>query len=94
MNTQDFSKEINRKELYLRYLYKLHDLHIRSNNYTEAGFTLKLHSRLLDWTEEEVPVLLRAPSRHTNVNTHMELKEALYTEIIDYFDKAQVRILQ
>lgn len=31
----------------LRYLYKLRDLHLEGENYTEAAYTLLLHSRLL-----------------------------------------------
>lgn len=30
-----------------RYLYKLRDLHLEGENYTEAAYTLLLHSRLL-----------------------------------------------
>jgi len=89
---QDFSKEIDRKELYLRYLYKLHDLHIKANNYTEAAFTLKLHSRLLNWSDEEVPALLRAPNKHLGLVTHMELKESIYNDIIEYFKKSEVSL--
>jgi hypothetical protein len=38
---QNFYKnEIDRKEMYLRYVYKLHDLHIASDNFIEAGCTL------------------------------------------------------
>ncbi|XP_021951267.1 dedicator of cytokinesis protein 2 isoform X4 [Folsomia candida] len=90
VNLLDFSKEINRKELYLRYLYKLHDLHIRSKNFTEAGFTLKLHSHQLEWSDEEVPPLLRVVNRHPNLVTQMELKEALYNDIVHYFNNAKM----
>lgn len=82
---KDFSMEVGRKELYLRYLYKLHDLHIISRNYTEAGYTLKLHSRQLEWTEDEVPVYLRS-LHYPHLSTQVELKEALYKDIINYFD--------
>jgi len=77
--------EVGRKELYLRYLYKLHDLHILSHNFTEAGFTIQLHSRQLDWTEDEVPHFLRSP-KYPHLTTQVELKEALYKDIINYFD--------
>ncbi|CAG2068999.1 unnamed protein product, partial [Timema podura] len=48
---QNFYKnEINRKEMYLRYIYKLHDLHLPADNFTEAGFTMKLYADQLTWT--------------------------------------------
>lgn len=34
--------------LLTRYLYKLHDLHLLCENYTEAAFTLLLHAELLE----------------------------------------------
>ena len=63
-----------RQEMYLRYVYKLHDLHIPLNvnnssnngnslsthiNYTEAGFTLKLHADLLEWSNRTLHSDLR-----------------------------------
>lgn len=75
----------------MRYLYKLHDLHVLAGNYTEAAFTLKLHSRQLEWSDDEIPITLRtSPSRHPNLVTQSELKEALYQEIIEYFTKAKM----
>ncbi|KOB78102.1 Dedicator of cytokinesis protein 3 [Operophtera brumata] len=35
-----YKNEIDRKEMYLRYVYKLHDLHMASDNFVEAGCTL------------------------------------------------------
>ncbi|XP_004537877.1 dedicator of cytokinesis protein 1 isoform X3 [Ceratitis capitata] len=81
-----FYSLVNRKEMYIRYVYKLCDLHMEFNNYTEAAFTLKLHTELLQWNDTELSQLLRS-HRHTACRTHRELKEALYYEIIDYFDR-------
>ncbi|VVC93536.1 unnamed protein product [Leptidea sinapis] len=39
-DTNFYKNEIDRKEMYLRYVYKLHDLHISSDNFVEAGCTL------------------------------------------------------
>ncbi|GIY19723.1 dedicator of cytokinesis protein 3 [Caerostris extrusa] len=35
--------------MYVRYIYKLCELHLPAENYTEAAFTLKLHSDLLSF---------------------------------------------
>lgn len=40
VNLLDFYAEISRKEMYIRYVYKLYDLHLELGNHTEAGFTL------------------------------------------------------
>lgn len=84
-----FYSEVNRKEMYIRYVYKLCDLHMEFENYTEAAFTLKLHTELLLWKDTELSPLLRSHRLH-QCRTHRELKEALYYEIIDYFDKGKM----
>ncbi|GLH11496.1 uncharacterized protein GBIM_16259 [Gryllus bimaculatus] len=52
--TNFYKNEINRKEMYLRYIYKLHDLHLPAENYTEAGFTMKLYADQLSWTSRSL----------------------------------------
>uniref|UniRef100_A0A8C0L5J9 Dedicator of cytokinesis 1 n=1 Tax=Canis lupus dingo TaxID=286419 RepID=A0A8C0L5J9_CANLU len=47
VNVLNFYKEIEREEMYIRYLYKLCDLHRECDNYTEAAYTLLLHAKLL-----------------------------------------------
>lgn len=83
---QNFYKnEFNRKEMYLRYIYKLHDLHRSAENYTEAGFTMKLYADQLSWSSNAI---LNDP----NYNGLMEwqAKEQLYILIIDHFDRGKV----
>uniref|UniRef100_A0A8C2AWS1 Dedicator of cytokinesis 5 n=1 Tax=Cyprinus carpio TaxID=7962 RepID=A0A8C2AWS1_CYPCA len=47
----NFYKEKKREDIYIRYLYKLRDLHLDCENYTEAAYTLLLHAELLEvWT--------------------------------------------
>uniref|UniRef100_A0A8C7MH58 Dedicator of cytokinesis 2 n=1 Tax=Oncorhynchus kisutch TaxID=8019 RepID=A0A8C7MH58_ONCKI len=53
VNLLNFYKDINREGMYIRYLYKLRDLHMAVENYTEAAYTLLLHSRLLKWSEDQ-----------------------------------------
>lgn len=65
VNLLRFYKEnINRSEMYIRYIYKLCNLHIPAHNYTEAGFALKLHADSLSWSRNPVPEasLLPPPS--------------------------------
>uniref|UniRef100_A0A8C8E8N0 Dedicator of cytokinesis 2 n=1 Tax=Otus sunia TaxID=257818 RepID=A0A8C8E8N0_9STRI len=89
VNLLNFYKEIDRQAMYIRYLYKLKDLHVSYENYTEGAYTLLLHARLLKWSEEAntAPMQgLHSPSLHTQ----RQLKEALYNQIIDYFDKGKM----
>lgn len=83
-----FYSEVNRKEMYIRYVNKLCDLHMEFEDYTEAAFTLKLHTNLLKWDDTPLPPLLKS-NRHPNCRTHRQLKEGLYNEIIEYFNKGK-----
>uniref|UniRef100_A0A6P7GBE9 Dedicator of cytokinesis protein 3 n=1 Tax=Diabrotica virgifera virgifera TaxID=50390 RepID=A0A6P7GBE9_DIAVI len=78
-----YKNEINRKEMYLRYIRKLHDLHLSAENYTEAAFTLKLHADQLNWNNNQIS--------DNNYPGHSEcqVKELLYRQIINYFDKGK-----
>uniref|UniRef100_A0A672M2N9 Dedicator of cytokinesis protein 5-like n=1 Tax=Sinocyclocheilus grahami TaxID=75366 RepID=A0A672M2N9_SINGR len=52
VNVLNFYKEKKREDIYIRYLYKLRDLHLDCENYTEAAYTLLLHAelaRVLSW---------------------------------------------
>uniref|UniRef100_A0AAX7SLX6 Dedicator of cytokinesis 2 n=1 Tax=Astatotilapia calliptera TaxID=8154 RepID=A0AAX7SLX6_ASTCA len=80
VNLLNFYKDINREAMYIRYLYKLRDLHLECENYTEAAYTLLLHSRLLKVGQFEF---------HGS-QTQRQLKETLYDTIIDYFDKGKM----
>ena len=65
------------------------ELHLECDNYTEAAYTLQLHSRLLTWSDQPLSSLLKS-SRYPHCQTHRELKECLYNDIIDYFDKGKM----
>lgn len=90
VNLLDFYSEINKKEMYIRYLNKLFDLHIECDNYTEAAFTLELHTKLLKWSEETLSPLLKGDKYLNNAKSHRELKEVLYYTIIDNYNKGKM----
>uniref|UniRef100_A0A672RBH4 Dedicator of cytokinesis 1 n=1 Tax=Sinocyclocheilus grahami TaxID=75366 RepID=A0A672RBH4_SINGR len=89
VNVLNFYKEIEREEMYIRYLYKLCDLHKECDNYTEAGYTLLLHAKLLKWSEEACAAHLTQRDGY-QATTQCQLKDQLYQEIINYFDKGKV----
>uniref|UniRef100_A0A8C4HSL2 Dedicator of cytokinesis 2 n=1 Tax=Dicentrarchus labrax TaxID=13489 RepID=A0A8C4HSL2_DICLA len=86
VNLLNFYKDINREGMYIRYLYKLRDLHLEGENYTEAAYTLLLHSRLLKWSDE----MCSPQFESRGSQTQRQLKETLYDTIIDYFDKGKM----
>ncbi|OAD58785.1 Dedicator of cytokinesis protein 3 [Eufriesea mexicana] len=79
-----YKNEFNRKEMYLRYIYKLHDLHLAAENYTEAGFTMKLYADQLGWGST---ILL--PDHSHPQQPEWQRKEVLYYKIIHYLDRGK-----
>ncbi|KAG7153404.1 Dedicator of cytokinesis protein 3-like, partial [Homarus americanus] len=79
-----YKNEINRQEMYIRYIYKLHDLHVPAGNFTEAAFTLQLHANQLAWTQR----MLHADHLYP-AQTETRRKEQIYMKIIDNFDKGK-----
>lgn len=99
-----YKEDVNRSEMYIRYIYKLCDLHIPAENYTEAGFTLKLHADSLTWSRNLLPASAALPNPPPSScqqnggsgqlaaappETECQLKERLYLSIIEYFDKGK-----
>jgi len=75
--------------MYIRYVNKLCELHLECENFTEAAYTLRLHSKLLMWSNSKISFLLRS-SRYPEYSTHRELKERIYYDMISYFDEGRV----
>jgi len=79
--------EVQSTTLYVRYVYKLYDLHVADENHTEAAFTLKLHAELLSWSDELLPET--ADSRWPE-QFEWQRKEAIYHRIIGEFNHGKV----
>ena len=71
--------------MYIRYIYKLCNLHLGCGNHTEAGFTLKLHAELLEWGDRMLPSNATYPGQF-----EWQRKEMLYLKIIDEFNQGKV----
>uniref|UniRef100_UPI00398F7855 dedicator of cytokinesis protein 5 isoform X1 n=2 Tax=Pristiophorus japonicus TaxID=55135 RepID=UPI00398F7855 len=89
VNVLTFYKEKKREDIYIRYLYKLRDLHRDCENYTEAAYTLLLHAELLQWSDQCCASHLIHREDYRAL-TNRELKEKLYQEIIHYCDKGKM----
>ncbi|XP_069142265.1 dedicator of cytokinesis protein 4-like [Argopecten irradians] len=85
-NILNFYKDnSNRQEMYMRYIKKLYDLHFTAKNYVEAGLTLQLYGKLLNWTDEMKQGEMGYPPQ-----PEWERKEGLYLKVIECFDKGKV----
>uniref|UniRef100_A0A8K9Y208 Dedicator of cytokinesis 3 n=1 Tax=Oncorhynchus mykiss TaxID=8022 RepID=A0A8K9Y208_ONCMY len=79
-----YKSEINKEEMYIRYIHKLCDMHLQADNYTEAAFTLLLYWELLHWEERPLREFLHYPAQ-----SEWHRKEGLSRKVIHYFNKGK-----
>ncbi|KAI9513998.1 Dedicator of cytokinesis protein 3 [Dissostichus eleginoides] len=79
-----YKSDINKEEMYIRYIHKLCDMHLQAENYTEAGFTLLLYWELLHWDERPLKDFLHYPAQ-----TEWHRKEGLCRKVVHYFNKGK-----
>ncbi|XP_052779657.1 dedicator of cytokinesis protein 4-like isoform X2 [Mya arenaria] len=80
-----YRDEIKREEMYIRYVNKLHELHMVANNHAEAGLTLQLYAKVLHWSDNILPAEMNYREQR-----EQDRKEMLYMQIINSFDRGKV----
>ncbi|XP_071960816.1 dedicator of cytokinesis protein 3-like isoform X2 [Antedon mediterranea] len=80
---QDRSK----RDTWARHIYRLHELHLRKDEHTEAAFTLLELAKTYNWSDNLIPEdsYGRFPQQKER-----ERKEILYNKILVHLDKGQV----
>uniref|UniRef100_A0A663MEE6 Dedicator of cytokinesis 5 n=1 Tax=Athene cunicularia TaxID=194338 RepID=A0A663MEE6_ATHCN len=87
VNVLNFYKEKKREDIYIRYLYKLRDLHTDCENFTEAAYTLLLHADLLFCLCSSSPTCLPSSSMEMwekAIQLSKELADMYENKIFDY----------
>lgn len=80
----EFMKDMEREDIFIRYVHELAQGQAAARNYTEAGLALQFHADLYAWDNTRIVPELSSPSFPEQ--TAFERKEALYFEIIQYFE--------
>uniref|UniRef100_A0A673H0U8 Dedicator of cytokinesis protein 4-like n=1 Tax=Sinocyclocheilus rhinocerous TaxID=307959 RepID=A0A673H0U8_9TELE len=71
-----YKTELNKEEMYIRYIHKLYDLHLKAQNYTGT--------QLLEWSERPLREFLSYP-----MQSEWQRKEYLHLTIIQNFDRGK-----
>uniref|UniRef100_A0A8C5H8S7 Dedicator of cytokinesis 4b n=1 Tax=Gouania willdenowi TaxID=441366 RepID=A0A8C5H8S7_GOUWI len=85
-----YKTELNKEEMYIRYIHKLYDLHLKAQNYTgtnfptDASYTLLLYDELLEWSERPLREFLNYP-----MQSEWQRKEFLHLTIVQNFDRGK-----
>uniref|UniRef100_A0A4X2KL79 Dedicator of cytokinesis protein 4 n=1 Tax=Vombatus ursinus TaxID=29139 RepID=A0A4X2KL79_VOMUR len=78
-----YKTELNKEEMYIRYIHKLYDLHLKAQNFT-GNFTIWGLGELLEWSDRPLREFLTYP-----MQTEWQRKEYLHLTIIQNFDRGK-----
>ena len=87
LHLMEFLKDMQKEDMYIRYVHQLVDLQAEANNFTEAGLALRLHAELYDWDPNFTVDPLTEPNMPPQ--SSFERKEQLYFQMIEYYETGQ-----
>ncbi|MCJ1338655.1 hypothetical protein MMC09_003944 [Bachmanniomyces sp. S44760] len=87
MNTlrlMEFLKDMQKEDIYIRYVHELASIQAESRNPTEAGLALRQHADMYEWSSVQMVDKLQDPKFPEQ--SSFERKERIYFEMIKYFE--------
>ena len=84
LKLMDFMKDMQKEDIFIRYVHELAKEQTLSRNSTEAGLALQLHADLYAWDTKKIVPALANPSFPEQ--SAFDRKEALYFTIIQQFE--------
>jgi hypothetical protein len=87
LHLMDFLKDMQKEDIFIRYVHQLADLQGNAKNHTEAGLALRLHADLYEWDPSSTLEELREPL--LPAQTAFDRKEQLYFQMIRYYEDGQ-----
>ncbi|CAN8103871.1 unnamed protein product [Discula destructiva] len=87
LRLMEFLRDMQKEEIFVRYVHQLADLQAGLRNYTEAGLALRLHADLYDWDPIKTMPPLTDPEYPSQ--SQFERKERIYFDMIKYFEDGE-----
>lgn len=87
LRLMEFLRDMQKEEIFVRYVHQLADLQAGLRNYTEAGLALRLHADLYDWDPVKTLPALRDPEYPPQ--SYFERKERIYFDMIKFFEDGE-----
>ncbi|CAN9366280.1 unnamed protein product [Alternaria alternata] len=87
LHLMEFLKDMQKEDIYIRYVHQLVELQVDAGNYTEAGLALRLHAELYEWDPNSTVDPLTEPNMPPQ--PAFERKEQLYFQMIDHYETGQ-----
>lgn len=87
LQLMEFLRDMQKEEIFIRYVHQLAQLQEETRNPTGAGLALKLHADLYDWDPAAMLPALHDPA--FPAQSHFERKERIYFDVIKYFEEGE-----
>ncbi|OBT49372.1 hypothetical protein VE00_00506 [Pseudogymnoascus sp. WSF 3629] len=85
LRLMDFLRDMQKEEIFIRYVHQLSVVQAESRNFTEAGLALRLHADLYDWDPLKILPPLSDPD--FPAQSAFERKERIYFDMIKHFEE-------
>ncbi|KAH7392512.1 hypothetical protein BKA66DRAFT_607037 [Pyrenochaeta sp. MPI-SDFR-AT-0127] len=87
LHLMEFLKDMQKEDIYIRYVHQLVELQAQAQNFTEAGLALRLHAELYEWDPNHTVDPLTEPNFPPQ--SSFERKEQLYFQLIEHYENGQ-----
>ncbi|TVY64260.1 Dedicator of cytokinesis protein [Lachnellula suecica] len=87
LRLMEFLRDMQKEEIFIRYVHQLAQLQADARNPTEAGLALRLHADLYEWEPTKMVPALVDPE--FPAQTQFDRKERIYFDIIKYFEDGE-----
>ncbi|KAI1374865.1 hypothetical protein F4677DRAFT_159436 [Hypoxylon crocopeplum] len=87
LQLMEFLRDMQKEEIFIRYVHQLAALQFDARNHTEAGLALRLHAELYDWDPTKLTPALQEPDLLEQ--SHFERKERIYFDMIKHFEDGE-----
>ncbi|KAK0705985.1 hypothetical protein B0T26DRAFT_655315 [Lasiosphaeria miniovina] len=87
LRLMEFLRDMQKEEIFVRYVHQLANLQADARNHAEAGLALRLHADLYDWDPNRATPALHDPEFPTQ--SHFERKERIYFDMIKHFEDGE-----
>lgn len=87
LRLMDFLRDMQKEDIFIRYVHQLAQVQARSGNTTAAGLALRLHADLYSWDSTWRVKAIANPKYPDH--TSFERREQLFFEMIEFFEEGQ-----
>ncbi|KAI9642839.1 Deoxycytidine kinase 1 [Ciborinia camelliae] len=87
LRLMEFLRDMQKEDIFIRYVHQLAELQTNAGNYTEAGLALRLHADLYQWDPSKILPPIDDPE--FPAQSHFDRKERIYFDMIKNFEEGE-----